>query len=75
MTDSSPRLSRLHLPPLWTLILAAAVGAVVVAWRIVGYRSTGATPVNFLSVLWPGLVAIVAVYGIAWLGWALDIDS
>jgi hypothetical protein len=75
MGNPSTLTNRLHLPPMWTLVLAFVVGAVVVAWRIAGYHPADAAAVSLLSILWPGLAAVIAVYGIAWLGWALDIDS
>jgi hypothetical protein len=65
---------RLHLPPSWTLLLAALAAGAVTAWRLVSGTSplTGAT--HLAALLSPGLIAFIAVYLFAWLGWALDID-
>jgi hypothetical protein len=67
--------SRLHLPPFWTLLLAVGIGSVVVAWRIFGYSARTDTAESLASIILPGLGAVAGVYVIAWLGWALDIDS
>jgi hypothetical protein len=64
---------RLHLPPAWTLLLAIVADAGVSAWRAVNASAAAEPGFFLLSLVWPGVSVLLAVYVFAWLGWALDI--
>lgn len=64
----------LHLPPRWVVLLALATDAGVAAWRSATATGTHQPGYFLLSLIWPGVLVFLAVYVVAWLGWALEID-
>jgi hypothetical protein len=64
----------LHLPPRWVVLAALAVDLGVAAWRSATASGAHQPGYFFLSLVWPGVLVVLAVYVFAWLGWALEID-
>lgn len=73
--DASSSIERLlHLPPRWVLLLAFAVDLGVSGWRTTTSAGVHGPGFFLLSLVWPGVAVLLAVYVFAWLGWALEID-
>jgi hypothetical protein len=71
----APRSLRRFLPPWWTLGFPLLGAAGVAAWQAANAADGASTlAVFFVSLLWPGVVAFVAILAFVLLGWNLDID-
>jgi len=74
MSDLTRMERLLHLPPRWVVLLALAADAGVAAWRSVSASEAHQPGFFLMSLVWPGVLVFFAVYVVAWLGWALEID-
>lgn len=70
-----PQSVRRFLPPWWTLGFPLVGAAGVAAWQTANAtEGESALAVFLISLLWPGIIAFVAVLAFVLLGWNLDID-
>jgi anti-sigma factor RsiW len=72
---SNPQSLRRFLPPWWTLVFPVIGAAGLAAWRAAGADEGESVVRLFLvSLVWPGILAFLAVFAVVLLGWNLDID-